>query len=51
MCELEADDAWWQEIWHLWTQYYALGPTALLSAYEGAKASQVQVFSSAGGHN
>lgn len=49
--ELDTDNPWWQEIWHLWTQYYALGPIALLSAYESAKASQVQVHSSAAGHN
>lgn len=46
--ELEADEPWWQEIWHLWTRYYALGPIYLLSAYEGAKASQVRVLRSAG---
>jgi hypothetical protein len=51
VCELDGGDPWWQEIWHLWTQYYALGPTALVSAYEGSKASQVQVFPSAGGQN
>jgi hypothetical protein len=49
--ELDADDPWWQEIWRLWIQYYSLGSIALLSAYEGARASQVQVFPSAVGHN
>jgi len=48
---LEADDLWWQEIWHLWTRYYALGPIHLLSAYEGAKASQVQVLRSVDNHD
>ncbi len=51
MRELETDDPWWQEIWHLWTRYYALGPIHLLSAYEGAKASQVRVLRSVGNHN
>ncbi|MGQ0779252.1 MAG: SDH family Clp fold serine proteinase [Pseudonocardiales bacterium] len=49
--ELEADTPWWQEIWHLWTRYYALGPIHLLSAYEGAKASQVRVLRSVGSHD
>ncbi|MGH3812034.1 MAG: SDH family Clp fold serine proteinase [Pseudonocardiaceae bacterium] len=48
--KLEADDEWWQEIWQLWTRYYALGPIHLLSAYEGAKASQVRVLHSVGNH-
>lgn len=51
VCDLDADDPWWQEIWHLWTRYYALGPIHLLSAYEGAKASQVQVLHPAGNHD
>lgn len=51
VCELDADNPWWQEVWHLWTQYYALGSTDLLQAYEGAKASQVRVLPSAGSHN
>lgn len=49
--ELEADDPWWQEIWHLWTRYYALGPIHLLSAYEGANASRVQVLRSVDDHD
>lgn len=42
--ELRSDDPWWLEIWHLWARYYTLGPSYLLSAYEGAKASQVRIL-------
>ncbi|MGQ0775166.1 MAG: hypothetical protein ACT4NY_12225 [Pseudonocardiales bacterium] len=49
--ELEADDLWWQEIWHLWTRYYALGPIHLLSAYEGTQASHVQILRSVDDHD
>ncbi|MGW5217358.1 SDH family Clp fold serine proteinase [Nocardia sp. NPDC004085] len=40
--ELKPNDAQWQRIWALWTQYFVLGPIHKLMAYEGVKASQVR---------
>lgn len=42
---LQPTDQQWLEIWALWTRYFAIGhPIALLSVYEGARASQVRVL-------
>ncbi len=41
--ELSPKDVQWQHIWSLWTQYFAIAKIEKLMAYEGAKASQVDV--------
>lgn len=43
--ELEIRSDWWQEIWAIWTRYFALGSVDELRIYESELASQVQVLS------
>jgi hypothetical protein len=42
--DLQPTDRQWQEIWALWTRYFALGPVPLMQVYEGARASQVRIY-------
>lgn len=42
--DLKPTDRRWQEIWALWTRYFALGPIPLMQVYEGARASQVRIY-------
>jgi len=39
--ELQIRSAWWQEIWAIWTRYFALGPVDEFRIYESDQASQV----------
>lgn len=41
---LEPLNRQWQEIWALWTRYFALGPLHRMRVYEGARASQVHIY-------
>ncbi len=43
--ELEIRSDWWQEIWAIWTRYFALGSVDELRIYESESASQIQVAS------
>jgi len=45
VAELEGRSGWWQEIWAIWTRYFALGPIDGLRIYESAQASQVEITS------
>lgn len=40
--ELETRSGQWQEIWAIWTRYFALGPVDSLRVYESDQASQVE---------
>ena len=42
VAELEIRSARWQEIWAIWTRYFALGPVDSLRIYESDQASQVE---------
>lgn len=41
--ELSIQSEWWQEIWAIWTRYFALGPVEVLMVYESEQVSQVQL--------
>jgi len=41
--KLAPTDPQWQCIWALWTRYFTIGSVDRLSAYEGARASQVRI--------
>src|SRR6266851_152291 len=40
--ELQIRSGWWQEIWAIWTRYFALGPVDEFRIYESDQASQVE---------
>jgi Serine dehydrogenase proteinase len=42
--ELDIRSEWWQEIWAIWTRYFALGPIDELRIYESESASQVHAL-------
>ncbi len=41
VAELDMHSEWWQDIWHLWTRYFTIGPVDYLMVYESEQASQI----------